>query len=53
MWENLAYNVTFVLQFFFEWQVIGNVVTKHQHPYRYALVLLRPKMLDNRLGILT
>ena len=38
---------------FFAWQVIGNAVIKQQHPYRYALVLLWPKILGNRLGILT
>ena len=32
------YTAIFGLQFFM-WQVIGNAVIKHQHPYRYALVL--------------
>ena len=27
---------------FFAWQVIGNAVTKHQRPYRYALVSQTP-----------
>ena len=44
--------------FFFAWQIIGNAVTKHQRPYRYALVLqtptkMRPKILSYRLGIST
>ena len=38
---------------FFAGQVIGNAVIKHQRPYRYAMVVLRPRRLDNALGILT
>ena len=38
---------------FFSWYVIGDAVIKHKHPNSYALLLLRPKILWNRLGILT
>ena len=52
----IFFNSKFMLHLyysFFSWHVIGDAVIKHKHPNSYALLLLRPKILWNKLGILT
>ena len=40
-WKNFVYSAVFVLQFFHlvGYYYVRDAVIKHQHPYRYALVL--------------
>ena len=55
IWKNLVYIAIFALPFFFMWQVIGNAVTPTpiQIFISFADAILRSKILDNRLGVLT
>ena len=57
MLENILLE-KFSLYRFFEWQVVGTAVIKHQRPYSQICIglvdaILRPKVLGDRLGILT
>ena len=55
IWKNLVYIVAFALPLFFTWHVLGNAATPTpiQIFIGFADAILRSKILDNRLGILT